>query len=160
MKQTETSWMYSCLNCVTITFSCWKPPSSSSSHTLQRVSPTLGCQFHLLGQAPFALWTCCRCFAETHRCCCTTCLGPCLAPASPHLCWPGISCALRQISKQPCSLLRSASSKRYYFMFSVTLAVVGTKRKHGNCHNKACSNFDSRRRRTKQDLNQFWCEIK
>lgn len=59
------------------------------------------------------------------NCCCTTCSGPCLAPASPHLCWQGISCALRQISKQPGSLLRSASGKRQCFMFSVTLAWWG-----------------------------------
>lgn len=127
-------------------FSRWKLPSSSSNHMLQCVQPMLGCQFHHLGQPLFALSTCCRCFAETHCCCCTTCLGPCLAPASPHLCWQGISCALRQISKQPYSLLRSASGKRYCFMFSVTLAMVGRERKHGNCCNKAHSNFDSRRR--------------
>lgn len=159
MKQNKTSWMYSCLNCVTMIFSHGKPPSSSSNHTLQSVSPTLGCPFHHWGQAPFVLSTCCGCFAETH-CCCTTCLGPGLAPASPHLCWQGISCALRQISKQPCSLLRSTSGKRYCFMFSVTLAMVGRERKHGNCHNRAHSNFDSRRRGTKWDLNQFWCQIK
>lgn len=100
------------------------------------------------GKHLFVLSTCCGCFAETH-CCCTTCLGPGLAPASPHLCWQGISCALRQISKQPCSLLRSTSGKRYCFMFSVTLAMVGRERKHGNCHNRARSNFDSRRRGTK-----------
>lgn len=117
--------MYSCLNYATMIFTHWKAPPSSSSSTLQCIPPTLGCPLHHLGQAPSALFFCCRCFAEAHHCCSTTCSEPCLAPASPHLCRQGIGCAVRQSSKQPGSLLGSASGSRYCFMFSVTLAWWG-----------------------------------
>lgn len=149
------SWTYSYLNwCNHDILSLETTIFFFQSHAATHFTD-IGLSIPSLGAGAFLafnlLWMLCR---KAHCCCCTTCLGPCLAPASPHLCWQGISCALRQISKQRGSLVRSASGKRYCFMFSMTLAMVGRERKRGsfianNYRNKAHSNSDSRRRRTK-----------
>lgn len=152
--------MYSCLNYATTVFTHWKPPPSPSNGTLQCVPPALGSQLHHLGQAPSALSICCRWFAETHQLLLYHLLRTLFSTSKSTPVLAGHQLCTQtnlKAARQPTTV---GFRQEIVFHVLSDLGVVGRERKHGNCHNRAGSNFDISRRRTKRDLSQFWCQIK